>query len=137
MGNINDTVEDKIQNVILAALNSIITPLIEFAIRSINASSGRDASRVMTSSERGEHIGITASLENVPERNKTLHVLTTIDETRNIIPDKVSELSLPDTNFDRKSQSPHSSESVLNNVRECLTSVVFCNPLQNIFSECL
>ena len=40
MGNIVDTVEDRIQNAILTALDSIITPKIELAIKSINASSG-------------------------------------------------------------------------------------------------
>ena len=40
MGKIVDTVEDRIQNAILTAIDSIITPKIELAIRSINASSG-------------------------------------------------------------------------------------------------
>ena len=40
MGNVVDTVEDRIQNAILTATDSIITPKLELAIRSINASSG-------------------------------------------------------------------------------------------------
>ena len=58
----------------------------------------------MVSSVRGEHIGITAPFENVSKRNNTLHVLNTNDETRNKIPDELSELSVPDTHFDRQ---PH------------------------------
>ena len=40
MGNFVDTVEDRIQNAILTAIDNIVTPKIELAIRSINASSG-------------------------------------------------------------------------------------------------
>ena len=68
MGNIVDTVEDRIQKSSLTAIDSIITPIIELAIRSINASSGRDATSVMATSERGgDHIGITAPFENDPK----------------------------------------------------------------------
>ena len=40
MGEIVDTVEDKIQNAILAAIDCFVTPKIKIAIRSINAPSG-------------------------------------------------------------------------------------------------
>ena len=49
-------------------------------------SCGQDATGVMASSERGNTV-ITAPFENVSERNNTLHVLNTNDETRNKIPD--------------------------------------------------
>ena len=49
LGEIVDTIEDKIQNAILTAVDSIITPKIELAIRSINASSEREATSVMAS----------------------------------------------------------------------------------------
>ena len=100
MGKIVYTVEDRIQKTILTAIDSNITPKIELAIRSINASSGRDATSVMANSERGEHIGISAPLENVSEENNALHVFNTNDETRNNNPDEVSDLSVPGTHFD-------------------------------------
>ena len=87
MGNIVDTVKEGIQNAILTAVDSIITPKIELATRSITAPSGGDATSVMARSGRGEHIGITALIENVSERNNTIHVLNINDETRNKIPD--------------------------------------------------
>ena len=62
MGNIVNAIEDRIQNAILAALDSIKNPIIELDFRSINASSVRDAT-IMASSERGEYIGFTAPLE--------------------------------------------------------------------------
>ena len=79
MGNIVDSVEDRIQNAILTTIDDIITPRIQIAVRSINASSGRDATSVTADSERGERIGITASFENISERNNTLHLLNTND----------------------------------------------------------
>ena len=67
MSNIVDTVEDRIQNAILAAINNIVAPKIESAIKSINASSGRDVTSVTANSERGERVGINASFENASE----------------------------------------------------------------------
>ena len=42
MNNIVDTIEDRIQNAILTAIDNIVAPKIELANRSMNASSGRD-----------------------------------------------------------------------------------------------
>ena len=53
MSNIVDTVEERIQNAILTAIENIVAPKIELAIRSINASSGRDVISVTANSERG------------------------------------------------------------------------------------
>ena len=96
MSNIVDTVEDKIQNAILTAIDNIVAPKIELAIRSINASSGRDVTSVAANSKRGEHVGINASFENASGNNNALNGN---DETQNNILDQVSELSVPETNF--------------------------------------
>ena len=63
--NIVDTVKDRLENASLTAIDSTITPKIELAVRSINASAGRDATSVMASSEHGEHKRVTAPFENV------------------------------------------------------------------------
>ena len=107
MSNIVDTVEDRIQNAILTAIENIVAPKIELAIRSINASSGRDVTSVIANSERGERVGINASIENASENNNTLHVPSVSDETRLNIPDEVGELSVPETRFDRQPHTPH------------------------------
>ena len=52
IANIVDTVEDRIQNAILTAIDNLIAPKIELAIRSINASSARDVASVSVNSER-------------------------------------------------------------------------------------
>ena len=107
MGNIVDIVEDRIQNTFLTAIDSIITPEIKLAIRSMNVSSGRDATSVRANSQSGEHIGITAPFENVSVKNNELHVFNTNDETRNNIPDEVNDLSVPGAHFDRQPLTHH------------------------------
>ena len=107
MNNIVDTIEDRIQNAILTAIDNIVTPKIELAIRSINASSGRDVTSVSANSERRERVGINASFENASRNNDTLDVSNVNDETRHNIPDEVSELSVPETHFDRQAQTHH------------------------------
>ena len=107
MNNIIGTVEDRIQNAILTAIDNIVAPKIELAIRSINASSVRDVTSVSANSKRKERVGINASFENVSRNNDTLDVSNVNDETRHNIPDEVSELSVPETHFDRQAHTHH------------------------------
>ena len=106
--NIVDTVEDRIQNAILTAIDNIVAPRIELAIRSINASSGRDVTSMSSNSDRKEQVGINASFKNASGNENTLGVSNVNDETRHNIPDEVSELSVPETHFDRQPQTHHS-----------------------------
>ena len=107
MSNIIDTVENRIQNAILTAIDNFVAPKIELAIRSINASSGRDVTSVSANSERREQVGINASFENASGNNITLGVSNVNDETRHNIPEEVSELSVPETHFDRQPHTHH------------------------------
>ena len=107
MNNIVDTVEDRIQNATLTAIDNIVTPKTELAIRSINASSGRDATSVSANSERRERVGINASFENTSKNNDTLDVSNVNDETRHNIPDEICGLSVPETHFDRQPHTHH------------------------------
>ena len=107
MSNIVDTVEDRIQNAILTAIENIVAPKIELAIRSINASSGRDATSVSANSERRERVKIDAPYENASKNNDTLDASNVNDETRHNNPDEVSELSVPETYFDWQAHTHH------------------------------
>ena len=91
----------------MAAIDNIVAPKIELAIRSMSASSGRNVTSVSANSERGEHVGINASFENASGNNNTLGVSNVNDETRHNIPDEVSELSVPETHFDRQPHTHH------------------------------
>ena len=112
MSNIVDTVEDRIQNAILTAIDNIVAPKMELAIRSKNPPSGRDATSVNANSERGEHVLISALFENASENNNVLHTSNANDETRHNIPDKVGDLSVPKTRFDRQTSTHHSSQAI-------------------------
>ena len=107
MTNIVETVEDRIQNAILTAIDNIVAPKIELAIRSINASSGRGVTSVSANSERREHAGINAFFENASENNNKLNATNENDETRQNIYDEISELSVPGTHFDRQPHTHH------------------------------
>ena len=65
--NVVDTVGEKIENAYLIAFNSEITPKNELAVTSIFGSSLRGATSVITISERGKGIEITAPFENLSE----------------------------------------------------------------------
>ena len=104
MSNIVDTVEDRIQNAILTAIENIVTPKVELAIRSINASSGRDVTSCTANSERWEQVGIISFFENASENN---NICNGNDETRNNILNEASELSVPETYFNRQTHTHH------------------------------
>ena len=116
MNNIVDTVEDRIQNAILTAFDKIVGPKIELAIRSMNASSGQDATSVSANSERREHVGINTSFENASGNNNTLCVSNVNDETRHNILDEVSGFSVPETHFDWQAYTHHKNLFVLRTI---------------------
>ena len=103
MSNIVDTVEDRIQNAILTAIDYVVVPKIDLAIRSINS--------VAAYSESKEHIGINASFENASRNNNVQHISSRNDEARNNNLDEVSELSVPETRLDRQ---PHTHHNLFN-----------------------
>ena len=61
----------------------------------------------MVSSERGERLKVFGFSENVYEKNNTLHVFDTNDETTNNFPDEVSELPIPGTHLEQQSHPHH------------------------------
>ena len=122
VNNIVDTVEDKIQKAILTSIDNIFAPIIELAVMSINASSGRDVTSVTANSERGEHEGINASFENACGNNNNLHVSDVNVETRHNIPDEVSELSVPETHLDRQPHSHHMATGPSNPIHHMVTA---------------
>ena len=73
MSEIVDTVEDRVQNAILTAIDNIVAPRFELANRSINASSGQDATSLTANSEHGEHVGLMPLLKTHLET--TMHYM--------------------------------------------------------------
>ena len=106
ISNIADTLEDK-KTAILTATDSIVAPKLQFAVRSKKHVLWRRSDHCHGKFGTWEHIGITTTFENVSERNNTLHVLSTNDETGNSTPDEVSEWLPPGTPFDRQPHTHH------------------------------
>ena len=107
MNKIVDTVDDRIQNAIFTDIDNTVAPQIQLAIRSKNAYSGRDATSVAVNSECGKHAGLIASFGNASGNNGIQKVSNGNDETRDNILDEVSELSVPETLFDRQTHTHH------------------------------
>ena len=126
MSNIVDTIEDRIQNAILTVIDNIITPKIELAIRSINASSGQDATSVSANSDHRERTGVNASFENASENNITLGVTNINDGTRCNFHDRVSELSAPGTQLDRQSPTHYMTPGVSKGTHHSQEQGFFC-----------
>ena len=126
MSNIIDTVNDRIQNAILTGIDIIVAPENEQAIRSINASSGRDETSVSANSEGSEHVGINASFENALGNNNALDVSNVNDETRHSIPGDVNELLVPETHFDRQ---PHTHHNYNDGIAFLLKNVIYLTSL--------
>ena len=111
MSNIVDTVDERIQNSLLTAIENIVAPKTktELAIRSTNASSGRDVTSVTANSERAENIGINTLFEDASGNKSIPYASNVIDETRHNIPNEVSELSVPETQFERQARTHQNS----------------------------
>ena len=123
MSNIVDTVEDRIQNAVLTAIDNIVTPKIELAIRSINASSGRDVTSASGNSERREYEGINASFENASANNRTLGMANMNDETRHDFHDGVSELPVLEAQFDRQLPTHHMTSGASSEVHHMVAGL--------------
>ena len=121
MCNIVDTVEDRIQNAILTAIDNIVAPKIELAIRSINASSGRDVTSVSVNSERREHGGIDPPFVSASGDNDMLSVTNINDEPRYNTQDAVSELSVTGVHFDRQPHTHHMASGASNEIHHMVT----------------
>ena len=123
MSNIVDTVEDRIQNAILVAIDNIVAPKIELAIRSINASSGQDVTSVSGNSERRDQERINASFGSASENNRTLGLANTNDETRRNPHDIVSELPVAGTQIDQLSPTHHVASGGCTEIHHMVTGV--------------
>ena len=77
----------------------------------------------MERSERREHIGISATFENMSERNNTLQVFNTNDETRNKIPNEVNDFSVLAALSDWQLETHHSKISRQPNLDHSMASV--------------
>ena len=105
----------------MTAIDNIVAPKSELAIRSINASSGRDVTSVSANSERREHVSINIPFENASGNNDTLGVSKVNDETRHNITDEVIDFSVPEAHFDRQPHTHHMVTGPINPTHHMVT----------------
>ena len=117
MGNIIETVEKKIQSALLSAMDNLLTPRFELAVRSMNASSRLDTVSVTAILECGEQVHIISSFEYLSDSHNTVHELNVNDETRGNIPDEVSDFPVPRTHYDRQLHTYYKKKADLQNSR--------------------
>ena len=107
LGKVVDTVQDRIPQTILAAVNSIVTLRVELAVRFLKASFGQDFANVMAISEREEQPGVRAVFQDASDRIDTFHEFHLTDETRGCNLGKLSELRFSRKHFDQQSDTHH------------------------------
>ena len=112
-----DTAKDRVQEAILAAMENGETLRIELAVGSRNISFEGYAGCVNTHSERGDWVGVNASLKKVCDKYYTFHELSMNAETQGYIPDKVSEFPFPRTHIDQQIQTHNSHKLLPNSIR--------------------
>ena len=104
MSNLVETVEDRIQNAILTALDNIVTSRTELAVR---LSSGRDVASVTANSDSGKQIAFVAPRENVSGMDITFCDFNIAAETRGYNLDEISEILVSETHFDGQAHTHH------------------------------
>ena len=92
------TIADRNQNAILPALDNMSTPTIKPTVRSNNAPSGKDTVSVTANSELGNVEGLLADLKTFPKR--ATHFMKGTRMMLWIISDELSELSIPEAQYD-------------------------------------
>ena len=76
---------------------------------------------MFANSERRDRVGINASFENASKYNDTLNASNVNDKTRHNNPDEVSELSVPQTHFDRQTHNHHMVTGPSNSTHHMVT----------------
>ena len=103
------TVESRIQDAALLAIENLVIPRVELATKSINASSGRSVYGIVLDPDRKDFSGNTESLKMAASSSINSHKdLNRIDETRGNITIEGSDLLVNEKNFDRQTHTHHS-----------------------------
>ena len=123
--NVVSTVEDRIQNAILVAVNNMVTPRNQLPVKSVNASSRQNTAIAVARSERGELAGILTFSAHGSSRSNTLHENILNDDTSGYNPDDLSEFSVQSAEFDRE-PPPHDTQTLMNSNLEVFAEQSFC-----------
>ena len=109
--NVITTIETKVRDAILTAIESLVVPGVELAIKSVNAFYGRDVSSVVPDPNQKEFPGNIEGLQmTASSRINSITELNKIDETRGNITNESGDLSINGKDFDRQTRTHHRHE---------------------------
>ena len=104
------TVETRVQDAVLSAIEDLVLPRVELAMKSINASSGRDADSVVPDPDWRDFSGNIEGLQmTTSSRFNSNSDLNRIDENRGSIAVEGGDLLVNERNFERQTNR-HSSQ---------------------------
>ena len=107
--NVVATVETRVHDAILSAMEGLVLPRVELAMKSVNESSGLDSESVVLDPDLRNFSGNIESLQMAASsRMHSITDLNKIDETRGNITVEASELSVNEKNFDQQAHTHHS-----------------------------
>ena len=98
------TVETRVQNVVLTAIENLVIPRVELAMRSANASSGRSVDCYVLELDQGDFSGNIEGLQMNSHSD-----LNRIDENRGNITVEGGGLLVNERNIERQTHTHHST----------------------------
>ena len=105
-------VEIRVQAAVLTAIETLIIPGVELAMKSVNASSGHGIGSVVSDLDQGDFSGNIAGLRMTPStRINSDTDLNRIDESRGNITGEGGDLLFNERNIDRQANTHHSFEN--------------------------
>ena len=106
--NLMTSVETRVQDAVLTAMENLVNPRVELAMKSVNASSGRGVSNVVMDPDRKAFSGIIENLQRTASSRINSHTdLNRFDETRSNITKEGSDLSVIEKNMHRPTHTYH------------------------------
>ena len=111
--NIVATIEDKVDNSILAAIANLVSPRVDLAIRLANALSGRDPGIVLYDPDQRVFSGNTEEIPHMTTADRLNSNTETnrIDETRDNTRVEACDSPAFENNFDRRTHTHYSAIS--------------------------
>ena len=112
-------VETRVQDAVLTALENLVIPRVELAMKSVNASSGRRVDSVVLDCDQRDFSGNIEGLQMTASSRVNSHTdLNRIDETRGNIIVERGDLLVNERNIDRQTHTHHRLKDISLRLRD-------------------
>ena len=116
------TVETKVQDAVLTAIENLVVPRVKLVMQSVNASTGRGVGSVVSHPDQGDFSGNIEGFQMTASSIINSHTdLNSIDETRGNITVEGGDLLVNERNLDQQARSQQS---------QLMTFLFFCMVIQ-------